>query len=91
MKKHYFINLILICIVTLSLLAFTKAICDDDTLLNAPPHAGYPYYNELLKISLAQTGVLFEYHDDTLSLQQIILYLERQEKSPPLIMPAAIL
>ena len=70
---------------------FTKAICDDDdTLIDTPPDEVYYYYDALLKNPLSQTGVLFRFSNDTAMLQQIIFYLERQEKSPPLSMPTVI-
>jgi len=92
MKRLYFLNLIIICIIIASLFIFTKAICDDDdTLLDAPPHEGYFYYTDLLRSPLSQSGILFELQNNGVSLRQIISYLERQEKSPPLIMPTVIL
>ena len=85
MKNAYFLKLVLICIITTSLFVFTKAICDDeDTLLDTPyENDTYFYYNELLKNALSHTEVLFADRNDAVPLQQIIFYLERQEKSPP--------
>ena len=92
MKRPYFLKLILICIIIASLFIFTKAICDDeDTLLDAPPHEGCFSYSDLVRSPLPQLGTLFELGDNTIPFRQIISYLERQEKSPPLITPKAIL
>ena len=84
MKRRYFLNLIVIFIIIVSLSFFAKAICDDeDTLLNAPPHEGYPDYAVLLSSPLSQSGTLFESQNNGLFLRQISSYLERHEKSPP--------
>jgi len=84
MKRQYYLNLVIICIIVASLVIFTKAICDDDdTLLDAPPHEGYFYYTDLFRSPLSQSGTLFELQNKDVSLPQIISYLERQEKSPP--------
>ena len=92
MKKLYFSNLIVICIIIASLFIFTKAICDDeDTLLDTPPYEGHFYYSNLFRNPLSQLGILFELRNNTVQLRQITSYLERQEKSPPLIMSTIIL
>jgi hypothetical protein len=84
MKRLYSLNLIIICVIIVSLFIFTKAICDDDdTLLDTPPHEGYSYYSDLFRSPLSQLGILFELRNNTVPLRQIISYLERQEKSPP--------
>jgi len=92
MKRQYLLNLIIIYIIIASLSFFTKAICDDDdTLLDAPPYEGHFYYTDLLRSPLSQPGILFELQNNGISLRQIISYLERHEKSPPLIIPTVIL
>jgi hypothetical protein len=92
MKRLYSLDLVVICIIIVSLFIFTKAICDDeDTLLDTPPYEGYYYYSYLLKSSLSQLGILFELYDSTVLPRQNISYLERQEKSPPLILSTIIL
>jgi len=84
MKRQYYLNSVVICIIIASLFIFTKAICDDDdTLLDAPPHEGYFFRADLLSNPLFQSGILFELQNNPVSIPQIISYLERQEKSPP--------
>jgi len=85
MKRAYFISLVLICVIAASSVIFTKALCEDedpvfDTLCYS---SDFSRYDELTANALSQTGLLYEHSNDTLSLQPIILYLERQEKSPP--------
>jgi hypothetical protein len=86
MKRQYYLNLVVICIIIASLFIFTKAICDDDdTLLDAPPYEIDFYHADLLRNLLFNSGMLFELQNNAVSIPQIIFYLERQEKSPPLV------
>jgi len=87
MKKFYILNLILICVVISSLLVFAKAICEDeDTLIDAPPLSpdGCLYYSGLFKSLVSPVGILSADHYVTSAVEQIIFYLARQEKSPPI-------
>jgi hypothetical protein len=86
MKKSDFLSLILICVIAVPLIIFTRAICEDedyafDMLCNA---ADSFRYQELFADILSYVGVFYEHQDDTVSPQPIMAYLERHEKSPPL-------
>jgi hypothetical protein len=87
MKKLYFFSLVLICVIAASSVIFAKALCEDDdpvfdTLCNSNVSL---HYDELFAIALSQTGELSEQRRDIYTPKPIILYLERQEKSPPAI------
>lgn len=85
MKKLCFLSLVLVCVIAVSSIIFTKALCeDDDPIFDMLCNSNDSFlYDELLANALSQTGLLCEQRNDALSLQPIILYLERQEKSPP--------
>lgn len=85
MRRQYYLKLVIICVIISALFIFTKAICDDDdTLLDTPPDEGCFYYADLLRNPLLQSGILLELQNNEVWPLQIISYLERQEKSPPL-------
>ena len=85
MKKSNFLNLIIICVIVVSFIIFTKAICEDqdsgfDNLCNAND---FIRYEELFDSILSYSGILCEHHDIAISPESIMAYLERYEKSPP--------
>jgi len=84
-KKLYFLSLVLICIIAASSIIFAKALCEDDDPVfdTLGSSSNILHYVEFFAIVLSQTGLFYEQHNYPFSLKPIILYLERQEKSPP--------
>lgn len=84
-KKISFLNLILICVIILTLFAFAKAFCEDeDTIIDGfCENKDLFHYYELIVSAVLQRGIFFEHRNDTIPVQPTILFLERQEKSPP--------
>jgi len=85
MKKSNFLNLLLICVIIISIIIFTKAICEDedsgfDSLCNAND---FIRYAELFAGILSCSGILYEHQDFGISPESIMAYLARYEKSPP--------
>ncbi len=69
-----------------SLVAFLKAICDDEELsfnTLCGNDDSLRYYEVLAAHINTQSSIFYEQHHDLLGLESFILYLERQEKSPP--------
>jgi hypothetical protein len=93
MKKLYSLYLTLILVIAVSLIIFSRVICDDDDAIFeiACNTNDFSRYEELLVNILSQRGTFYDHHNDTISPQLIISYLARQEKSPPLIIPTVIL
>ena len=85
MKRISFLNLILIGVIILTLFAFTKAFCEDeDTVIYGfcENKALLSCYEQLESALLAR-GIFYEHRAVAVSVVPIILFLERQEKSPP--------
>jgi hypothetical protein len=86
MKKPYLLSLILICATIASLVIFTRAICDDDDcafdLLCI--NASHFLCDDLFMNVSSQTGSLCKQGVEACPDQPTILYLELQEKSPPI-------
>jgi len=85
MKKSNFLSLILISILIVSVLAFSKAICVDedagsDILCDIN---GYFRYKELFASILTNPEFFCGHGDCVISNKPIMTFLERQEKSPP--------
>jgi len=85
MKKKYFICLVFVLVAVVSLVTFSKVMCDDDETASEifGNTATFSRYEELLVNILLQKGTVCEHFYDTISSQSIIAYLARYEKSPP--------
>ncbi|MDD5595312.1 MAG: hypothetical protein PHY94_03595 [Candidatus Omnitrophica bacterium] len=86
MKRSYFLKIICCFLFLFSLVAFIKAVCDDEesSLNTLCGNVGDLRYYEVLAEHLNAIGSIFyEQRHDLLGLESFILYLERQEKSPP--------
>ena len=86
MKRTNFLSSVLVCLIAISLVVFSKVICEDedytlDMLCNTN---GSFYYDELLVDILSRAGIFYEQKDSSFSPAPIMAFLERQEKSPPL-------
>jgi hypothetical protein len=86
-KKANFLSFIVIFALAITLVVFTKAIYEDDD-------AAFDmlcvctdtfHYDELFASVLSYMGIFYERHNSTISPQSIMAFLERHEKSPPLI------
>jgi hypothetical protein len=84
MKKSNF--LILICIIAVPFVIFSKAICEDeDSIFDVLCDInGSLRYEQLFVSILSYVGIFYGYRDIALSSPSIMKYLERHEKSPPL-------
>ena len=85
MNKLKLLNFILICILVVSVVVFTRAICVDedagsDILCDIN---GYFRYKELFASILANSEFFYGHEDFVISNKPIMTFLARQEKSPP--------
>ncbi len=85
MKKISLLVLILIPIVIISFVIFTKAICEDedfvfDSLIN---NSDYFRYKELFSGVLALSAIFYVCYNVLVPPKSIMVYLGRYEKSPP--------
>jgi hypothetical protein len=87
MKKLYFFSLVLVCIIAVSSVILSKALCeDDDPVFDTLGNGGdILHFNEFFSSVLSATGLFYEQRYYVVYPKPIILYLERQEKSPPYI------
>ncbi|HTZ11017.1 MAG TPA: hypothetical protein VMD04_01370 [Candidatus Margulisiibacteriota bacterium] len=85
MKKIHFLSLTLIFVIAISLLLFTKAICEDeDFALGMLCNSNVSFwYEEFLASISSNPGVFYEYQEVSIAPRSIMAYLERHEKSPP--------
>ncbi|MFA6357920.1 MAG: hypothetical protein WCY09_04550 [Candidatus Omnitrophota bacterium] len=84
MEKFGFLKLILVFVLSVFLIAFFTAACDDeDSALDIFCDIdGFFRYDELFAGILFQSGVLYE-HSTAIPPKSFMAYLERHEKSPP--------
>ncbi|GEM_PF-4858196 len=83
MKKTRFFNFILILAIAVSLVIFSRAICDDEASFDALCNFTLAQHHELFSDIFSQKGVLYADNRAAFSSPQVISYLARQEKSPP--------
>jgi len=92
MKKSCFLYLTLTLVIAISLVVFTRVICEDEIIFeNLYISNSFFRYDELLINVLSQRGIFYEHRNYAFSSQPIISYLARHEKSPPLAIPTVIL
>lgn len=85
MKKLYLLNLLIVFILALSLFFLFVANYDDDESfpdIICDNKFIFRYHDLLVDIS-SRKLISYQKVYDISSLQQIILYIEKQEKSPP--------
>ena len=85
MKRNNLIALILVCVITVSIILFCKAVYEDedsvfDILYNVND---LTQYTELFIGILLYCGIFYDYSINTISQKSVIAYLARHEKSPP--------
>lgn len=85
MKRLHFVRLFLIAIIAVSLVAFFRAIYDDDdatfdVLCN---NNDFLLYTRLLFNPASYQGRLYEYNNVFIYPEAFISYLASKEKSPP--------
>ena len=87
MKKTSLLNLVFICAIAATLFIFTKAIYDDeDSAFDMLCSLVNPFrYVELFSGILRPTGIFYAHHQSAVSPRSIMAFLERHEKSPPVI------
>jgi hypothetical protein len=86
MKKAKFLSSILVCLIAISLIVFSKALCDDeDSTVDMLCDTNVSFrYEELFASILSRAGIFYEHHHSKISSASIMAFLERHEKSPPL-------
>ena len=86
MKKYSSLSFLCVCIIAVSVILFCKAVYEDEdslfeTLCNASDLA---LYTDFFALILLCSGILYAYRTVSISLQSVIAYLARHEKSPPI-------
>jgi len=86
MKRLYTLSLAIICVIAFSTVIFAKVVYEEDESGFGVFYTNNDYFlhDKLAASALCQARLLYEGRNDTFSLQPIILYLEKKEKSPPL-------
>ncbi len=87
MKKQYFLQIFLALVITAALAFTLKVVSDnEDSLFDALYDKGLIFsYSELLESYSFSGWLFFSHPQEPISTPLIISYLERQEKSPPII------
>lgn len=85
--KVYCLTVIVICVVVVALLLFTKAFCeDDDSFVDVLYiNDGASHYYQMPENVTLQAGIIYEHTPKPNPFSSIIAFLERKEKSPPLL------
>ena len=85
MKIKSILSLILICLITASLIIFTKAVCEDDDFIfdSLFDLNDYFRYKDLFTSVLLASAIFYICHNLLVLFKSIITYLARYEKSPP--------
>ncbi len=88
MKKLYFLKLVLIILIVVSLVASFRAIYDDDesTYDIICDNNNFFSYIGFLSSSIYPKGIFYGYNNDLTYPEPLVSYLASKEKSPPSVM-----